>query len=134
MLCQRAELSQQIDVLSAVRSFIASCVAASDSRRENLWVLHFNEHVRCLRITRHSGDESGADFPLRTIIADVAAHGSVGLILAHNHPSGDERPSQADCNATRRLASAAEALDCRILDHWVYGGGKMSSFQQMGLL
>ena len=90
--------------------------------------------ARCLHVTRHSGDESGTAFPLRSIIADAAAHGSAGLVLAHNHPSGDPTPSAEDCRATRRLASAAEALDCAIIDHLVFAGTECTSFRSAGLL
>ena len=72
--------------------------------------------------------------PIRSIIADAAAHDSAGLILAHNHPSGDASPSSADCNATRRLACAAEALQCPIVDHLVFGGDRSTSFRELGLL
>jgi DNA repair protein RadC len=43
-------------------------------------------------------------------------------------------PSECDCRATRRLANAAEALDCIVLDHLVFAGGKCTSLRQMGLL
>jgi DNA repair protein RadC len=55
-------------------------------------------------------------------------------VLAHNHPSGDPTPSSADKRATMRLACAAEALDCVIVDHLVFGGDRVSSFRQLGLL
>ncbi len=85
--------------------------------------------ARCLHLSRHEGDESGADFPMRTIIADAREHGSAGIVLAHNHPSGDARPSDSDCRATRRLATAAEALDCTVLDHLVFGGEECTSLR-----
>ena len=74
------------------------------------------------------------DFPVRQIIADAAQHGSAGIVLAHNHPSGDPRPSDSDCRVTRRLAAAAEALDCAVLDHLVFAGEDCTSFRRMGLL
>ena len=83
---------------------------------------HVDDEARCIHVSRHEGDERGAEFPLRAIIADAAAHGSAGIVLAHNHPSGDPRPSDSDCRATRRLAAAAEALDCTVVDHLVFGG------------
>jgi DNA repair protein RadC len=134
MRYQRAEHALKLDGLPAARSFFASCLAESDPARESLWVAHVDEQARCLHVTRHDGDESGADFPLRQIIADAAEHGSAGIVLAHNHPSGDARPSNADCRATRRLASAAEALDCTVLDHLVFGGKDCTSFRRIGLL
>lgn len=134
MRYQRAELPLRLEGLDAARGFFAGCFADADPTRESLWVAHLDDQARCLHLSRHDGDAAGADFPLRTIIAEAALHGSAGLILAHNHPSGDPSPSAADCRATRRLASAAEALDCAIVDHLVFGGAGCSSFRRMGLL
>jgi len=134
MRYQRAELPLKLDGLAAAREFFAGCMVDVDPTRENLWVAHVDDQSRCVHLSRHAGDETGADFPLRTIIADAAEHGSVGIVLAHNHPSGDPRPSDSDCRSTRRLATAAEALDCTVLDHLVFAGTECTSFRRMGLL
>ena len=134
MRYQRAELPLKLDGLAAAREFFAGCLAEVDARRESLWVAHVDDtRAACMsRATRAT--KRGLDFPLRNIIADAAEHGSAGLVLAHNHPSGDPRPSDADCRATRRLAAAAEALDCTLLDHLVFAGDECTSFRRMGLL
>ncbi len=134
MRYQRAELPLKLDGLAAARRFFAGCVANSDPARESLWVAHLDDKARCLHLSRHPGDACGADFPLKEIIGDAATHGSAGIVLAHNHPSGDAKPSDSDCRATRRLASAAEALDCAIFDHLIFGGESCSSFRKLGLL
>jgi DNA repair protein RadC len=134
MRYQRAELPLKLDGLAAARNFFAGCIADSDPRREFLWVAHVDEQARCLHLSRHEGDEAGTHFPLRNIIADATEHGSAGIVLAHNHPSGDPTPSDSDCRATRRLASAAEALDCTLLDHLVFAGTECTSFRRIGLL
>ena len=134
MRYQRAELPLKLNGLAAAKAFFAGCFADSDPRRESLWVAHVDEQARCLHLTRHDGDSAGASFPLREIIADAAEHGSAGIVLAHNHPSGDPSPSESDCRATRRLASAAEALDCAVLDHLIFAGGDCASFRKLGLL
>lgn len=134
MRYQRAEHALKLDGLAAAKAFFAGCLADTDPARESLWVAHVDEEARCVHLTRHTGDESGANFPLRDIIADAAAHGSAGIVLAHNHPSGDPRPSDSDCRETRRLAAAAEALDCAILDHLVFAGAECTSFRRIGLL
>ncbi|MES2147214.1 MAG: JAB domain-containing protein [Pseudomonadota bacterium] len=123
-----------LDGLASARSFFAGCMANSDLALESLWVAHVDDEARCVHVSRHQGDERGAAFPLRTIIADAATHGSAAIVLAHNHPSGDARPSKSDCIATRRLAAAAEALDCTILDHLVFGGSDCVSMRQLGYL
>jgi len=134
MRYQRAEHPLKLDGVDTARAFFSTCFAELDPARESLWVAHVDDQAQCLHVTCHEGDETGAGFPLRTIIADAAKLRSSGIVLAHNHPSGDPRPSDADCRATRRLASAAEALDCTVLDHLVFGGGDVTSFRRIGLL
>jgi DNA repair protein RadC len=134
MRYQRAEPPLKLDGFAAARAYFAGCLAESDQGRESLWVAHLDHEARCLHVESYGGDETGAHLPLREIIGDAARHRSAGIVLAHNHPSGDPRPSDADCRATRRLASAAEALDCTVLDHLVFGGGECTSFRRIGLL
>ena len=134
MRYQRAETPLKLDGLAAARSFFAGCLADSDPAVEQLWVAHTDDQARCVHVSHHSGDERGAEFPLTVIIADALAHGSAGIVLAHNHPSGDARPRDSVGRATRRLAVAAEAIDCTLLDHLVFGGGDCSSLRQLGYL
>ena len=134
MRYQRAEHPLKLDGLAAAKVFFAGCLEESDSSRESLWVAHVDERAHCLHVSHHQGDESGAHFPLRQIIIDAAEHGSAGILLAHNHPSGDVRPSESDRRVTRRLASAAEAIDCTVLDHLVFAGAECTSFRTLGLL
>ena len=134
MRYQRAEFPLKLDDLDAARKFFAGCFANSDPTRESLWVAHVDRQARCIHLSRHAGDEKGAQFPLRSIIADAAVHGSAGIVIAHNHPSGDSSPSADDCRATRRLASAAEAIDCAVLDHLVFAGRECTSLRGLGLL
>jgi DNA repair protein RadC len=131
---QRAELPFKLDGLAAAREFFAGCFAEEDPRRETLWVAHVDDQARCLHVSCHHGDESGTSFPIREIVADAAIRGSAGILLAHNHPSGDARPSDSDFRATRRLATAAEALDCAVIDHLVFGGDGYTSLRRLGYL
>lgn len=134
MFHQRAELPIRLDGTGAARSFFESCLAGSDPSRESLWVAHVDDEARCLHVSSHEGDESGAHFPMKSILEDALRHRSTGIVLAHNHPSGDAKPSDADCRLTRRLAVAAEAIDCTILDHLVFAGSECASLRRMGLL
>jgi DNA repair protein RadC len=134
MRFQRADLPLKLDGLAAASEFFAGCFAESDPSRERIWVAHLDDDANCVYLSRHEGDENGVPLPLRTIISDAAAHGSSAILLAHNHPSGDSTPSDGDKRATRRLACAAEALDCRLVDHLVFAGAHYSSFRALGLL
>jgi DNA repair protein RadC len=56
------------------------------------------------------------------------------LIVAHNHPSGDSKPSREDIEMTRELKAAAKALEVELHDHVVIGHGNHASFRSLGLL
>lgn len=134
MFHQRAESPLRLNGLEQARRFFAGCLAEADPTQEHLWVAHVDDDALCVHVSRHDGNADGADLPIRVIVADAARHGSKGLILAHNHPSGDCAPSAADKRITRRLAMVGEAMDLAVLDHLVMTGTECRSMRQMGLL
>ena len=56
------------------------------------------------------------------------------LILVHNHPSGDTKPSRADIDITRELIDALMSFDISIHDHLIVGTGGVTSFKSAGLI
>jgi DNA repair protein RadC len=134
MRYQRAEPPLKLNGFAAARDFFAGCFAESDPARECLFVAHLDGRLNCIHLTRHEGGEAEALLPVRSIIADAARCGSSGILLSHTHPSGDPRPSRSDCLATRRLAGAADGLDCTVIDHLIFAGDECTSFRRMGLL
>jgi DNA repair protein RadC len=135
MRYQRAESPALLNGFDAAYRFFASCFSAEDRSHERLWVAHLDEEARCIELERYEGDESSADVPIRSIVADAARLGTAGVVLAHNHPSGDPSPSRADCRATRALARAGETIDLAIVDPLIFAHGKdCRSMRRMGLL
>ena len=59
---------------------------------------------------------------------------AMGLILAHNHPSGNKQPSESDRNLTRKLKSAGKVLDIPVLDHLILTAEEYFSFADEGFL
>jgi DNA repair protein RadC len=59
---------------------------------------------------------------------------AAGIILLHNHPSGDPTPSESDQKATRKIQEAGRLLDIPLLDHIVIGDKKYVSFHEKGYL
>jgi len=74
------------------------------------------------------------DLPIRAIAADALAFDALAIVMAHNHPSGDPTPSEADRAATRRLARALDPLGIRLLDHLVVAARGTTSFRSLGFL
>ena len=81
------------------------------------------------------GGITGTLVDLRLLFAVALKSLSVALILVHNHPSGTLRPSEADKNLTRKIKSAADFLDIKILDHLILiPTGEYYSFADEGIL
>lgn len=70
----------------------------------------------------------------REVFRIALAMGAMGIILAHNHPSGDATPSADDQAVTRQLVAAGELLDIPVFDHVVIAGSTFTSFATRGLL
>lgn len=134
MRFQRAESPARLNGHEAARQFFSGCFRSGTGARERLWVAHVDDCARCLHVECYEGEPESVGVPIRKIIVDAARLGSAGVVLAHNHPSGNARPSNADCLATQRLARAAEALDLAVLDHLVFAGQDCSSMRSLGLL
>ena len=122
---------QYLDGLAETVAFFSAEFAESTS--EVLWVAHVATDLRRLRITSYGG----VDFeimPFREIISDVLEIGSSGIILAHNHLSGDPTPSATDISATSRLCVISSEMHFTVLDHLVFAGNKWSSMRQLGII
>ncbi|MDA1196131.1 MAG: DNA repair protein RadC, partial [Planctomycetota bacterium] len=57
-----------------------------------------------------------------------------GVVLVHNHPSGDPEPSAEDVEVTRRLCAVGELVGIRVLDHVIIGDGRYVSFLERGMI
>jgi DNA repair protein RadC len=103
--------------------------------RERLAILYLSADrtVLCVSETR-LGEEVSIELPVRAIIAEALRLDAAGLILAHNHPSGDPMPSAADQAATRNLIRVAGDLGIQVHDHLIFAGPHCRSFRALGLL
>jgi DNA repair protein RadC len=70
----------------------------------------------------------------REVFRGAIAEAAAGIIVVHNHPSGDPTPSADDRAVTRQLVDAGRLLDLPVYDHVVIGGGRYVSFAEAGLL
>jgi len=70
----------------------------------------------------------------REVFVGALLSKSAGVIVAHNHPSGEITPSPEDKETTKRLVKAGELLGVPVLDHLIVSDGKYFSFKESGLL
>ncbi|SFD75179.1 RadC family protein [Flavobacterium phragmitis] len=101
---------------------------------EEFWVLFLNNSNKVISKSQLSkGGIAGTVVDMRLIFKLALENGATGLILCHNHPSGDLKPSNADKQITKKIKEAGEILDVKILDHLIITESKYYSFVDEGI-
>lgn len=111
------------------------CGDLMDLPHEEFWVLLLNRANRLIRKHRISeGGVSGTVADPKVIFKTALDHLASGIIVAHNHPSGNRTASQSDIDLTRKLKEAGKFLEIQLLDHLIVCGPKYFSFADEGML
>lgn len=84
--------------------------------------------------TLHRGSVRQLDLYPRTIFRRAMEHGATGIVLVHNHPSGDATPSPSDVLATRKLFEIGRSLDIEVIDHIVVTATRSQRIGTLGFL
>lgn len=105
--------------------------------REYLCVVNLNARLQPINFNIVSiGGLDSAPAPVSNIFKSAILSNASGIILLHNHPSGDPKPSKEDIWITRKVEEASKIMDVRLLDHVIIAGktGAMYSFQENSLI
>lgn len=87
---------------------------------EEFWIIYLNNSNKVIQKQQLSkGGITGTLVDIRLVLKTALEVGAVGLILAHNHPSGGLNPSTSDKKLTKKLQTAASSLDIKVLDHLI---------------
>lgn len=122
---------RRIADLNAARALFAPLAS---ERAEIAAFAYFDPEWRLLGLRHARGSTDTIHVPIRAIAADALMFDAAAVLMAHNHPSGDARPSAADRALTRRLARLLHALDVVLFDHLVLAPGAITSFRALGWL
>ncbi len=102
---------------------------------EEFWILYLNNNNKIIEQYQISkGGITGTLVDVRIALRKALEVGSVSLILVHNHPSGNLKASEADKQLTKKLKTAAESLDIKVLDHIIVTEKSYLSFADEGML
>ncbi|MBR9859281.1 JAB domain-containing protein [bacterium] len=100
---------------------------------EEFWILLLNRRNQVIKPYKISeGGVSGTVADPKRIFKTALEHSASGMILCHNHPSGNLKPSQADIALTRKIKAGGSQLDIAILDHLIIAGDSYYSFADEG--
>jgi DNA repair protein RadC len=106
-----------------------------DIPHEAFWIVLLNRANRVIKKHQISqGGVAGTVADPKIIFKIALEELASGVILAHNHPSGNLTASQADIDLTRKLKESGKLLEIQILDHVIFAGKKYMSFADEGLL
>jgi DNA repair protein RadC len=77
---------------------------------------------------------TGTVVDIRLLLSVALKTAATGIILAHNHPSGNLKPSEADKELTNKIKKASEYTDIKLLDHLIISSDSYLSFSEQGHL
>ena len=118
--------SQPIQNPSEAKEYLSSCLLGLEY--EVFCGLFLDNRHRVLAFRRlFRGTIDGCAVYSREVVKVALQLNAAAVIFAHNHPSGDPTPSDADRRITQRLKDALALVDVRVLDHFVVGIGKIMS-------
>ncbi|AWI24526.1 RadC family protein [Flavobacterium pallidum] len=102
---------------------------------EEFWVIYLNNSNKVITKRQLSkGGITGTLVDVRLVYKHALEFGATAIILCHNHPSGTLIASDADKSITRKLVSAGENLDIKVLDHLIVTESNYYSFVDAGIL
>ena len=102
---------------------------------EEFWIVYLNNSNKVIqKIQLSKGGITGTLVDVRLALKTALEVGATGIILAHNHPSGTLKPSEADKQLTSKLNTAAKSLDIKVLDHLIITEKAYFSFADENIL
>ena len=123
-----------VKVTSSKKVFEMMQPIIGELTHEEFWVLFLNNSNKIISKSQLSkGGITGTIVDARLVFKLALENGATGLILCHNHPSGNLQPSEADKEITKKLKLAGESLDVKVLDHLIITETKYYSFVDEGI-
>ena len=104
-----------------------------DLRQEHFLVMYLNQSNHALKVECISnGGTTHVIADPKIIFKNALNHNATCIVLGHNHPSGNPRPSEEDRQLTKKLVAAGKLLDINVIDHIVIGNERYYSFRDHG--
>ena len=128
-----AEASLPEEVKDSKTSFERFLSHIDDMKQEHFLVMYLDQSFHELKVECISnGGTTNVIADPRIIFKHALNHGATCIILGHNHPSGNPRPSKDDRQLTQKIVSAGKLLDIAVIDHIIIGNERYYSFRDHG--
>jgi len=126
---------QTLPIIKSVKDVVAQAVYMRNKTREHLLVLFLNaRNEMVFKRPMFVGTLNANLVHPREIFEEAVRQNAAGIVLVHNHPSGDAEPSEDDLKITRRLFEAGKIMGVDVLDHIILAKTKVFSFKEKKLI
>ncbi|HRT90309.1 MAG TPA: DNA repair protein RadC [Bacteroidales bacterium] len=130
-----AELPDTVQIKSSRDVFELINPMLTDLKHEEFWILFLNRSNRVInRMKLSQGGISGTVTDVRIVMKKAIEFLASGIIVCHNHPSGNLNPSESDSKITQKIREAGNLMDIQLLDHLIISERDYYSFADNGLL
>ncbi len=126
---EKKKISESKDAYQILKLYL------SDLRTEEFWALFLNQNNKVIFQTQlTNGGISQSLVDIRILFKTALEHFSTAIIVAHNHPSGNLKPSQEDLKITKQISEAGKLMNISLLDHLIITQNAYFSFADESLL
>jgi DNA repair protein RadC len=115
--------------------YLRSAVLGDDGSQERCQVIYLDKRRFYLGDTALGrGGKASVSLHMRDVLGEGLRLGANGMVLAHNHPSGDCRPSRRDIAATQRMTMIGSMVQIELIDHLIITQSSVFSMRAAGLI
>ncbi len=129
------EIPDKISISTSQEAYKVFLPHLSDLRTEEFWAVYLNHKNQIVYKSQLSkGGITGTLVDVRVLFKMALEHFATSVIVAHNHPTGNLKPSDADLKITKNIQQAGDLLNIKLIDHLIVGENSFFSFKDQNLL
>jgi len=129
------EVPEKIQITNSADTYKVLQPHLGDLQTEEFWVVFLNQSNRVLGKSKlSSGGINQSVVDARILFKNALEHFATGIIIAHNHPSGNLKPSQEDLKITKQIGEGGKILNIQLIDHLIIAQNSYLSFADENLL
>lgn len=129
------EVPEKIQITDSADTYKVLQPHLGDLQTEEFWVVFLNQSNRVLGKSKlSSGGINQSVVDVRILFKNALEHVATGIIIAHNHPSGNLKPSQEDLKITKQIGEGGKILNIQLIDHLIIAQNSYLSFADENLL
>ncbi len=132
---KEAEVLKKVKISSSIEAYNFLKPYLMDLDHEQFWILLLNRNLELIKpIQISSGGVSGTIADPKIIFKYAIENLANAIILTHNHPSGNLKPSEADIHLTKKLKQASQLFDINLADHIIFTNHGFYSMSDQNIL